>query len=128
MSKERLPPEVLQAVKSIETVEILTEILETLKATIPDGIVKPMEVSVTDEWASIKWSPQISPRPWFSFYMINDGPDPVYFAVNEKVLERRVPIKAGEDVTVDMESPKIRSVYLICDEGKKATVRIWLKS
>jgi len=87
-----------------------------------------MEVSVTDEWASIKWSPQISPRPWFSFYMINDGPDPVYFAVNRRFLVRQVPIKAGEDVTVDMESPKIRSVYLICDEGKKATVRIWLKS
>jgi len=120
-----IKPNALLGITAIEQTELLEEILETLRYTIPEGVIVPSTVSVTDEW-----TPVVPAKPLFSFYMINDGPNSVYFSINRKVpLETvKVPLKSGEDIAVDMDAPKIRKMYLTCEKGKSATVRLWLKS
>jgi hypothetical protein len=66
--------------------------------------------------------------PWISFSFYNDGPDAVYFSVNEDVADMDTPIYEGEDAGVDMGVRKISRMLLICDTGKTASLRLYSKS
>jgi hypothetical protein len=105
----------------------LAEIQESMQR-VPTGNVEPIKLQVTDALTRISFR-VFSPSPWFSFTLFNDGPDPVYPDVNKSVNARGrfVPLNAGDQLQVDMHSPKIKEIWLSCDPGKKAVVRIFAK-
>jgi len=97
---------------------------EKLKKEIPEGIVDSIKVEVRDVWIDVRGI-----RPWISGFIFNDGPDPVYISINRKIPKEKIeaPLYAGESFDFDMKVPKVNVIYLVCDKGERATVRMWLK-
>jgi hypothetical protein len=59
--------------------------------------------------------------PLISLTMYNDGPDEVYIGVN--CPQRIAPIRKGENLNVDFQSPRIERLHLAVGPGKSARVR-----
>jgi len=97
---------------------------EKLKKEIPEGIIDSVKVLVRDVWTEVRGI-----RPWISGFLYNDGPDPAYVSINRRVPKERIeaPFNVGESYIFDMKVPKVRVIFLICDEGKKASIRMWLR-
>lgn len=114
-------PEVLMLIYLDEIAGRLTEIYASMQKSAV-GVVEPLSVSVADKSYMVKPS-----NPWISFTAFNDGPDPVYINVNEKSGVLDTPLNSGDDLTVNMETAKIHRLYLQCDKGKTASVRIFAK-
>ena len=104
--------------------EELAQFRSDWNSTIPKGDVEPIELSITDEmtWVNRKMYPTM---PWISFNLFNDGPDSVYVIVGPRV--KKAPLASGESLTVDMKAPKIKEVFLLCDPGNTASIRIYAK-
>lgn len=63
----------------------------------------------------------------FSLTLKNDGPDPVYYFVNErKVTEDVAPVLPGEEGHADFQKPVIYRLILYCNPGETAHVRVKL--
>jgi len=102
---------------------LLDDILVTLRRKVPEGVVEPIKIEVGDKFEELPF-----PEPWISADIRNDGPDPVYVLVNKERPIRDLPaLEPAESLSVDMVEPLIRVLYLICDKGKRATVRIFGK-
>jgi len=110
---------------------LLDDILVTLRRRVPEGKIHPIKVEVGD-----KLVPVSTVKPWISADIRNDGPDPVYVMVNEVIPPHMFPprppvripaLESAEMLSVDMKEPLIEVIYLICEKGKKATVRIFAK-
>jgi len=103
---------------------LLDDILVTLKRKVPEGIVDPIKVEVTDKLVPVKEA-----KPWIYADIRNDGPDPVYVMINKIISPGvRMPVlEPAGMLSVDMKESLIKVIYLICEKGKKATVRIFAK-
>jgi hypothetical protein len=98
----------------------MTEVLQTLKETIPLGIVEEIP-SFTISGAKLQ---QIKPvTPYVSFSLYNYGDNTVYGRVNDRGANAH-PIEADDTWKVDMKVPKIHCIYLSCNEGESATVDV----
>lgn len=98
-----------------ETARILAR---ALKPPEIEGVVQPLSLDVTpDQPANLR-----PVRPWWSFYVLNDGPDVVHVHVNRG--ERSFDLEKYEDRTIDMGAPRIWEVRITVDEGCSATVRV----
>lgn len=87
----------------------------------PKGILLPWEGTVTGEQTVYVRAKA------FSLTLINDGPNPVYYFVNErKVAEDVAPVNMGEEAHADFDSPIIYKVILYCAPGNTAHVRLKL--
>lgn len=129
MSEEsaKITPEVIQAMKGIETVEVLVEILKGQKYLVPVGIVEnPGPYTVTyPNPVTI----ECLPTNWFSFSLFNDGKGSVCVQVEASLKVGMIPLRphevlSGESYNVDMHAPLIRSIYLTVAVGTTARVRI----
>lgn len=89
----------------------------------PRGRLFPWEGTVVGERT-------INPRTYcFSLTLRNDGPDPVYYFVNErKVAEDVAPVLPGEEGHADFDAPVIYRLILYCEPGETASVRVRLLS
>jgi len=105
-----------------EIVEKAVERLEAKRSSVPQGIHKPYEVTVVGTTVQ----PVVLDYPAFSMSLVNDGPDPVLPMINFILpLEERVAwIKPGETFNVKWDEPTIREIFLVCEDGKTASVRI----
>jgi hypothetical protein len=90
------------------------------------GKLESFKLAVTDAVTDL--SSQAKYMPWVSFSFYNDGPDPIYFSVNEDVADMDTPVYKGEDVSVDMEKRKINKLLFVCDTGKSASIRLYSKA
>jgi len=106
--------------------ESLAHFRSEFRSTIPKGYVEPIELTVTDKISKITKN-KYATMPWISFDLFNDGPNPVYVVVNRNFVTRRAPLNSGESLTVDMKAPIIEKIYLFCDKGNTASVRIYAK-
>ena len=69
----------------------------------------------------------IPTKPCFSYTLWNDGPDPVYYFINEYDPDsEKAPIQAGENARGDFERPVIERVIFRCEDGETASVRLKL--
>jgi hypothetical protein len=59
--------------------------------------------------------------PLVSLTLYNDGPDEVYPGVN--CPQRISPMRKGENLNVDFQSPRIGRLYLVVGPGRSSTVR-----
>ena len=111
--------------------ETLANFYSEYKSTIPQGYLKEIRLTIIHEITSL--TPILTPEyklPWISFDLFNDGPNPVFIFVNEKILSvtTEVPsLGAGESLQVNMKKPLIKRIYLLCASGHQANVRIFAK-
>lgn len=82
--------------------------------------VKSMTINLTDE----KLTMELTPSPWISFSFINDGPNNVYFEVNQGYVSDEAPIKPNEAASVDMKYPAIYLLTMKAALGGTATLRL----
>ena len=125
---------IIQTQLLMDIAGILYEQLAVTKDAIVD-YMKKYRLEVTDQVMEIN-ADKIPTMPWNSVSIYNDGANPIHIYINEvagelvtnNLLQLVVddpPIKVGETYTFDMRAPKIQKVYLICDPGNSATVRIY---
>lgn len=93
----------------------LTEALKAAEK--PSTILKPLKINVTDEVFEVKPT-----TPWKGFSIINDGPNPVYVMVNEQIAEPEAPLNIGDNLDQDILT---NVLYLVCDKGETASVRVY---
>ena len=111
---------------------ILYEQLAVEKDAIPD-LMRKYEFNVDDEVVELT-EDKLPSLPWISMTVFNDGADPVHIYINEYGTESLYhmnqvptdpPLAAGDTLQVEMRAPKIKKVFLVCDQGKTASVRIF---
>jgi hypothetical protein len=101
----------------------IASMLEELVETIPKGVARGVTLSIGSTPTVIT---DTLDMPWITVDVFNDGPDPVYVAVNEEHVINP-PLYKGESLKVDMVKPKIEKLCLFCDDGKTATIRLFYK-
>ena len=109
-----------------QIIEELINFRQEFKRTIPEGVMRPIQVEVTDKVFHL--TPQVEPSmPWMSATIFNDGPDPVYVSVHPKnwAVKADAPLKANESVQIDVKDKRIDFIALWCEKGKTASVRIF---
>jgi len=111
-------PEVLQVALLDEIAERLLEIRRLYEK--PRGYVYPINITLT-ETRVLDFVSNFPYTPLFSVTIINDGPDEVYPSIAIGQVE--TPLKPGETITFDVQSPRIEKLYLIVNEGKTARIR-----
>jgi len=97
----------------------IRELREYYQAIKPEGISVYDEVHVEGE--KIKRSVF---RPLFSLQVWNDGPDPVFIAINKKETRRYVKLNMDEDITFKYDVPVIKLLYYYCNAGEEANIRL----
>jgi len=111
---------------------ILYEQLAVTKDAIPD-LMRKYEFNVDDEVIELS-ADKLPSLPWISMTVFNDGGDPVHIYVNDYGTESLYymsqaptdpPLGAGDTLQVEMRASKIKKVFLVCDQGKTASVRIF---
>lgn len=86
--------------------------------------IRPLEVKVEDSTIVVHGEGEPYYFPWSSFDLYNDGPDPVYFAVNEDEPADEAPLRENESIEMG-PSLDVERIALKCDFGKNTTVRIY---
>lgn len=88
------------------------------------GVTDPRVHDVTDEGYILDLVGAGHFTAWVSAEFINDGPDSVWVAINNP--DEKFEIKSGEGGSVSRIGAleRIRIVYLSCDTGGEAAVRI----
>ena len=120
------------AQSAIQT-EILNGIAGMIYSQIPYGEEAPFSFQVASQQVIIRRDTvppgqPIQPwrLPWFSFTIFNDGPNPVYMAVNSEYPETNTPLNPGNFLSVDFKKKdSIKQVILNCTQGNVANVRIF---
>jgi len=111
---------------------ILYEQLAIEKDALPD-IIRKYEFNIDDTILELT-EDKLPSLPWISMTLFNDGVDPVHVYVNDYGAEstytlgqvpRDPPLGAGDTFQLDMRASKIKKVFLSCDQGNTASVRIF---
>ncbi len=111
---------------------ILYEMLAVEKDAIPD-LVRKYEFAVDSSILELN-SDKLPSLPWISMTVFNDGADPVHLYVNDYGIESTYSLNQtptdptlvpGDTFQIDMRSSKINKIFLVCDQGKTASVRIF---
>jgi hypothetical protein len=98
----------------------LAKLEETVKQQIPDGVIVPKTVTFTGSTII-----DLRAEPWYSFSLFNDGEGDIYVGVNTSP-EQQVPIHRNESYDCPFgKRGSIKTIYLVCEKGKSATVRIY---
>lgn len=106
----------------IDRVVELGDSIEHMRAEmrkVPVGIQEDFLVEVSDKMVKLDF-----PEPFFCCNIYNNGPDPVYHALNTTSFGSAT-ISAHEDLQIDLHAPKIRSLAFKCDPGCSAVVRVF---
>jgi hypothetical protein len=98
----------------------LLSLTELTKQTIPEGVAETIEMTITG--ASKQ---QIRPvSPWFSFSFYNKvDSDKVYVTVNKSGADPH-PIEEDETYNCNMGAAKIQCIYVWCDSGGTANIKL----
>ena len=95
-----------------------------LQALAYQGRTDPRTVKAN---SNLKWldvSHDFPYIPWLNAYFINDGPDPVWVAINYP--DDRFLINPKETTTVERSGAqeRIAVIFYVCERGEKASLRI----
>lgn len=85
------------------------------------GNVQPYNIPVTDEAQDIDIIPVAQ-----SISLFNDGPNTVYYWVNNPYSEI-ASVNKGESTNINFETHEIKRLILWCDAGETASLRIIAK-
>ena len=120
-SSETMNPAIMQFIMlaSIAAQQSKVRLLEESK--VPTGS-KSFTWNVTDTEKEI-----VLGTPWISFSLLNDGSNNVYIRINtlDGNMTNEAGIKSGERYTFNATYPLITKIYLVCNSGEGATVRVY---
>ena len=103
-----------------EIAERLLSLEKLAKAEVPEGVVEPIEkFHITSQRKLIP-----RPKAWFSFSLINDGPNSVFVIVNMDKSFEEHEVLNGETYNIDMHRGVINDLLIWCREGETATIRL----
>lgn len=102
---------------------LLNKINNNIEQQIPEGRLYDYRINVTDK-IKMLYDDRNKGLNWIAFTICNEGPSPVYFAVNE--WERpEIPLEVGKCTSVSFNRRgSIKRIYLVCDSGQSSTVTI----
>lgn len=96
-----------------------------VESNVPSTEFLTRSENVTD-FISMVYDEQFHGLNWTSFDIVNNGPNKVYFSVNNHD-SMESGIQPGQTVTVDLKQPHaIKKVYLKCDAGETANVSFYI--
>lgn len=102
----------------------ISAIHETIKSKIPEGISDNLSKTVRDGLLDLRGE-NVPSMPWMSFSLLNDGPNSVNVIINERAMEK-APVRKGEILDANMLAKgMIHRVWLYCEKGQTANVRIY---
>ena len=121
--KEIVRPDVLQAVVQLAILGQLSKIRKSLEKEEFQGEIDPRTFSASDQLQWVDLIDRHPNTPWATATFFNDGPDPVYIALNNAL--NWTPINSGETLVPDFTKAdeRISLIYYKCDAGKTASVR-----
>jgi hypothetical protein len=97
----------------------LGEIQESMAKQIPPGMLPSRKISVTDK-------PQEIRGQWKAVTLKNGGASAVYYFEHETLpTSLDAELVKGDTQTIDWEEYGEHSLWLVCDSGGTATVRMW---
>jgi hypothetical protein len=97
----------------------------SVDANVPSNEFSTRNETITD-FITMLYDDQFKGLQWDSFDIVNNGPDNVYFSVNNHD-SMESSIAPGQSVTVDLKQKHaIKKVYLKCDTGKTANVSLYI--
>lgn len=116
----KINPAVLNTALLDEISSGIRDILESLERTRPKGRIWPISRTVSGGDVQTEY---LNPY-WFSFHLVNDGPDALEFMVNDlkgpfSVLPR------GESIDVDMSEGKIAVLIFRAQNNGEASFRVY---
>ena len=101
--------------------EILNQILTEIQNQVPEGKVLNREYTITEAITEL-YDEATDGLNWTSFDLSNNGPNPVYFSVNDWEWAE-APLPVGQTINVDLKKrAAIKRVYLKCNSGETANV------
>jgi len=115
--RERVAPEVLQAILLTEIETGIHELIELAKLQIAEGQTPSLPLTITTTLRELSLAP-----PWFSVKLINDGPQTVLLRVNDPD-RTAIRVNNGEDINLDFGAPRVHAVFLVT-EAATAEVRL----
>ncbi len=124
MSKEtgKMTPEVVGAIKAIETVEILGEIYNMMHEQQPVGIVEPLDVTVNSARPT-----EIKPAfSWFSITIVKLDAVELHITINSSVSMAKPDTMHADEKVWDLyfSKPVIKEVTLETNPGETCRVRV----
>jgi hypothetical protein len=133
----KIKREIANATVLKDMLDVLKDIRTSIEEEKPD-LFRQYGFPITDESRSID-SGSIPTMPWIAFTLCNDGPNPIYVFVNDKLNIREQPsinsqssnvspVRKGESIKFSMRKPEIKRVYMQCATGETASVRIYSES
>jgi hypothetical protein len=124
--------QVIQTQLLNDIASILYEMLAVEKDAIPD-LIRKYQFDIDSTVLELN-EDKMPSMPWISMTLFNDGGDSVHVYVNDYGMETIYelnktptdpPLGAGDTFQLDMRASKIKKVFMVCDQGKTATVRIF---
>lgn len=120
--RKRISPDVLQ----VALLDDLSFRVQSLENVVRGYIqlIRPEGLSVYDdihiEGEKIKRSVF---HALYSLHVWNDGPDPVFIAINKKETKKYIKLNKDEDTPFKYDVPVIRLLYYYCNVGEEADIR-----
>lgn len=120
LERAQINPVAVQTILLDEIAGRLLDIHDMLKDMVADGVDDTFSIEASDEKIQV-----VSLQPWLSVSIFNDGPDGIYLLVNREERKAYEPkLYAGENTSIDAKKHSIRQLFIFCDEGETASVRI----
>jgi len=113
-SRERVTPEVLQAITLDDIAVGIAKLVELVEAQTPVGEAAYIALTVTTELQEVVLKP-----PWFTAQVINDGNETLEVHLNHTHRAPRE-VRAGEDVEFRFNTPVIDRLFLRAQAGTLA--------
>jgi hypothetical protein len=99
----------------------LGEMQELLLSEVPEGKVKAVPWTVTEKVERISL-----PRSMITINLINDGPDSIFWNLDplEAMSGTWLELKNTESRTIDGKVPKFSELWVRCNKGETAQLRV----
>jgi hypothetical protein len=96
------------------------KLIDRTNTSSPLGLIYPINTTVTSRIElDLLSNPPFTPL--FSITIYNDGPDEVYFSINNP--QKITPLKPNENLKIEFRTPEIIKIFFDIDEGKVANIR-----
>lgn len=98
----------------------MAEMQALFLSEIPEGRVKSIPWPVTERVDRIEL-----PFDMITVTLINDGPDSLFWILHRQEEQAEwVELQLDESRTIDAKVPKIRDIWVHCDPGETAALRV----
>jgi len=92
------------------------KLIDKTHTPLPSGLIYPINITVRSQTEI-----DLRSNPLFSITIYNDGPDEVYFSINQP--QKTTPIKPHEHLKIEFQEPKIAKIFFEVNTGKVANIR-----